>query len=71
MKQVQDRISYRTYKVRNIGNDKVYNRVSQKVYRDVGSIVREQIRLQQFSQLYAEIIVEIIKKTELYEFSKR
>ena len=71
MKQVQDRISYRTYKVRNIGNDKVYNRVSQKVYRDVGSIVREQIRLQQFSQLYAEIIVEIIKKTESYEFSKR
>lgn len=71
MKQVQDRISYRTYKVRNIGNDKVYNRVSQKVYRDVGSIVREQIRLQQFSQLYAEIIVVIIKKTELYEFSKR
>ena len=71
MKQVQDRISYRTYKVRNIGNDKVYNRVSQKVYMDVDSIVREQIRLQQFSQLYAEIIVTIIKKTELYEFSKR
>ena len=71
MKQVPDRISYRVYNVRKIGNEKVYDRVSQKVYRDVGSIVHEQIRLQVFSQLYAEIIVEIIKKTESYEFSKR
>ena len=71
MKQVPDRISYRVYNVRKIGNDKVYDRVSHKVYRDVGSIVHEQIRLQVFSQVYAQIIVEIIKKTESYEFSKR
>lgn len=71
MKQVPDRISYRVYNVRKLGNEKVYDRVSQKVYRGVGSIVHEQIRLQVFSQLYAEIIVEIIKKTESYEFSKR